>query len=262
MTPSQWAHATALAGTVAFGAAALGAQNPAPPGFEAVSIKRHSGNGPSRSEPTPDGHVAINVPVFFLIAQAYPVRRSDEIVGAPDWFYDEPYDVMARFAGPPTAEQRQASWRSLLIERFKLQAHMETREQDTFNLVPARAGRVSPNLKPSTVDCTAADAVAGCTGGLTRGALTTQGMSMAELARAIQPMTGRAVFDRTGLTGLYAFSLKFSPTRPGVALDPDARTELPDIFAALQDQLGLKLERARGPVDVLVIGHIEPPTEN
>jgi uncharacterized protein (TIGR03435 family) len=75
-------------------------------------------------------------------------------------------------------------------------------------------------------------------------------------------MTGRTVSDQTGLTGLYAFSLKFSPTRPGVALDPNSRTELPDIFAALEDQLGLKLERARGSVDVLVIEHIELPTEN
>ena len=87
-------------------------------------------------------------------------------------------------------------------------------------------------------------------------------MTMREFARAIQPTSGRIVFDRTGLTGRYAFSLTFSATRPGAPLNPNAGTGLSDIFAALQDQLGLKLERSRGPVDVLVIEHIEPPAEN
>jgi uncharacterized protein (TIGR03435 family) len=262
MTQSRWTRAAALLSTLAVVAGTLGAQSPDLSTFDAVSIKRHVGGGPSRSDATPNGHVAVNVPMFFLISQAYPVRRSDEIIDAPDWLYDAPYDVTARFAGTPTADQRQSAWRRLFADRFKLKAHLEIREKDTFALVLARAGRVSPNLKKSDVDCAATAAVTECTSGLTRGILATQGMSMSEFARLIQPMTGRTVSDQTGLTGLYAFSLKFSPTRPGVALDPNSRTELPDIFAALEDQLGLKLERARGSVDVLVIEHIELPTEN
>lgn len=262
MTQSHRPRVTALLIVVAFGVSAIGAQNGVAPTFDAVSIKRNVSRGPARSDATPDGHVAVNIPVFFLIALAYPVRTSDQIVGAPDWLYEESYDLIARFAGTPTTEQRQAAWRSLFADRFKLNAHLEQRETDTFDLVLARPGRISANLKKSAVDCSAADAVADCTSGFTRGALMTQGMTMTEFARAIQPATGRIVFDKTGLTGPYAFSLKFSPTRPGAPLNPNASTELPDIFAALQDQLGLKLERSRGDVDVLVIEHIERPKEN
>jgi len=262
MTRSHWTNVIALLSIYALGINVAGAQSPVLSTFDAVSIKRHVGGGPSRSDPTPDGHVAVNVPIFFLIALAYPVRTSDEIVGAPDWLYEEPYDLIARFARTPTPEQRQAAWRSLFADRLKLRAHLERREKDTFDLVLARPGRVSPNLKQSDVDCAAAEAAAECTSGFTRGALTTRGMAMTDFARVIQPTTGRIVFDRTGLTGTYAFSLKFSPTRPGAPLDPNARTEMPDIFAAMQDQLGLKLERSRGAVDVLVIEQIDPPTEN
>jgi len=116
-------------------------------------------------------------------------------------------------------------------------------------------------MKKSDIECSSADAVAECTS-LGRGVLTTLGMSMTDVARSIQPMTGRPVFARTGLTGLYAFSLKFSSTRSGPPLKPTSGTQLSDIFAALQEQLGLKLESARGTVNVLVIEHIEPPTEN
>jgi uncharacterized protein (TIGR03435 family) len=87
-------------------------------------------------------------------------------------------------------------------------------------------------------------------------------MSMAVFARTIQPLTGRTVIDRSSLSGAYAFSLTFSPRLPGPPTNPDAADAAPDVFAALPEQLGLRLESARGPVDVLIIEHIERPTEN
>ena len=213
MTQSQWARLKVLVWVVVSGGSVI-AQNPGVSTFDVVSIKRHVGDEPGLSNPTPNGHTAVNVPFSILISLAYPVQRSEQIIGAPDWFYEATYDVIARFTGTPTAEQRRDAWRSLFGDRLKLRAHLETRETDTFALVLAQSGRVNSNLKKSEIDCSSADAVADCTR-LSRGLLTTLGMSMTDLARSIQPMTGRTVFDRTGLTGFHAFSLRFLPTRPG-----------------------------------------------
>jgi uncharacterized protein (TIGR03435 family) len=152
-------------------------------------------------------------------------------------------------------------WRNLFSERMALKAHLEQREKGVFALVLAHEGRISANLKRTDVDCSVADAAPTCTR-LGAGVLTTNGMSMGGLARTIQPMTGRTVVDRTGLGGLYAFGLTASMTRPNPGINPDNGSARPSIFAALEEQLGLKLVTARAPVDVLVIEHIERPTEN
>jgi len=239
------------------GATAVGQGTPV---FEAVSIKRHIGAGPGEQGAQPGGYVARNVPLFLLINLAWPVHSSDNIVGAPDWFFDEPYDVLVRFERPLTPGQSQAAWKAVFAERMAMKAHLEQHDKETFELVMARDGRVSPNLKKSDVDCSGTDVPVGCTtfGG---GMLTTKGLSMAGLARTIQPLTGRTVADRTGLDGLYAFTLTFSLRRPNAALRDDPGDQ-PTIFTALQEQLGLRLVPARGQVDVLVIEHIERPTEN
>lgn len=234
-------------------------------GFEAVSIKRHVGGGAGEQGAQPGGYVARNVPLFLLISLAYPVRSSDDIIGAPDWFYDEPYDVIVRYERPLTSEQSQAAWRKLFAERTGVKWHLEQREKEIFELLLARAGSrdgrvVSPNLKKSEVDCSAGGAPAGCTS-FGAGMLTTKGLSMAGLARTIQPLTGRTVADRTGLEGFYAFSMVFAMTRPNAPIRDNAADQ-PAIFTALQEQLGLKLAPARGRVDVLVIEHIDRPTEN
>lgn len=234
------------------------------PAFDVVSIKRNT-SGDNRGDMgyRPGGrYVAVNTPVHLFIGLAYPVQGS-QIVGAPDWFYSDPYDINARMLGDPDPAQREALWRSLFAERMKLQAHIETREQDVYALAVARAdGRASASLKQVDMDCDAPGAPPQCTS-MGRTGVATQGMSMPALARLIQPTTGRIVVDRTRLSGTYAFSLTFSPTRPNAPVDP-ARpgNDLPSIFTALPEQLGLKLESTRAPVEVLVIDHIERPTED
>ena len=152
-----------------------------------------------------------------------------------------------------------ALWRNLFAERLKVRARLEQRVRDTFSLVLARPGRISPSLKKTDVDCSAAAAAPDCTT-LARGVLTTRGLSMADLARIIQPMTGRTVYDRSGLSGFYEFRLTFSPTR-GAALAASA-DELPNIFTALQEQLGLKLESTRLPMSVMVVDRVDRPIED
>ena len=228
------------------------------PAIEALSIKRNTGgSGPMGARP--GGYSAIGVPIYLVIHLAYPVQG--EIIGAPDWFYEEAYDLNARIVGSPTKARTQELWRAAFADRMKLQAHVEAREEQVYALVPSRAdGRVSPNLKRVEIDCELPDAPAQCIR-LGRGVLTSQGMTMAAFARAIQPTTGRVVVDRTGLAGSYEFSLTFAPVRPNapIAAGPG---DLPSIFAALPDQLGLKLEPARAPVNILIIDRIERPTEN
>jgi uncharacterized protein (TIGR03435 family) len=266
-----------IATTVAAGvliSAALGAQLPpaniANPTFDVVSVKPNkSSDGGNRWGRHPGGGwFMVNMAASFLIRQAYPTK-ADEIVGAPAWVTSERFDVDARATFVPTVEQERQMLRALLAERFKLAAHYETQERPIYNLVIARAdGRAAPQLRRIDTDCTTykrpiaaaapkpnpGEAVA-CgfrmSSGGTMLSLVSGGRSMESLSEIISGYAGRPILDKTGLTGYYAFTLEFSGVTDGES-----------VFTALQEQLGLKLEPARGPLDVVVIDHIERPTEN
>ena len=166
--------------------------------------------------------------------------------------------------------------RALLAERFNFKGHYESREQPIYELVLARPSQPLPSaLRKVDVDCEARRA-AGIRGEklpelprLSNGQLpcsmsmnggdflkiTSGGMTMANLGRSIQSLAGRIILDKTGLEGSYEFTLSFTQ-------NPGPNSEHIDVFTALQEQLGLKLESARGPVRMLVIDHIDRPTEN
>jgi uncharacterized protein (TIGR03435 family) len=163
--------------------------------------------------------------------------------------------------------------RTLLAERFKFKGHYETREAPIYHLVLANAdGRLGPDMKKLDVDCAARSAARArgealpelaplpnrmvpCGMSMGGGQLVSGGMTMERLAGSIQGGTGRVIVDKTGLAGDYAFTLTYT-SKPG----PDS--DRPSIFTALPEQLGLKLESARGPVRVLVVDNIERPTED
>ena len=141
--------------------------------------------------------------------------------------------------------------RSLLEDRFHLSAHRETRDLPIYALVLARAdGRLGPRLRQATSD----DCAKRSCGMLPSvNELTAGALPMNEFARFLALNTGRLVVDRTGLTGVWDFDLKYSlPNAP--TPDPDR----PSIFTALQEQLGLRLDATTGPVEVLVIDRVEP----
>jgi uncharacterized protein (TIGR03435 family) len=218
------------------------------------------------------------------------------MVGMPEWAASARFDVNATAPpgiGTATLEQRRGLLQAMLSDRFKLATHYETREVPAYDLVLARSdGKLGPQLTPTDIDCVARSAAQRAAADAARAAgqppptppspptasptdppppctMRSMGtrfdghMTMASLAMALRGMAGRVVVDKTGLTGYYTLVLQSSATAPGLGAAPgDAATttELPSVFTAVQEQLGLRLVSSRAPIDVLVIDHIERPT--
>lgn len=274
----------ALVGPVGVGVAeqtpmpAVQAQDAAEPQFEVASVKRNAGGDMAvMLRMQPGGRfTATNMSLPFLIRFAWQLQPS-QIVGGPSWVGRERFDISARTAGDdPPLGQVQLMVRGLLAERFKLQSHIETRDTPIYALVLARSdGRPGPKLKPASADCQAMREALRARGSvppsecgmrLGAGTLHAGGMQIVELARVLSQLTGRVVEDRSGLTSQYDFELSWTPEQSGA--DPGAGIGGPplalsdsggSLFTALQEQLGLKLEPGRGPVEVLVVDSAEIP---
>ena len=265
---------------VAVALSTLSAQTPAE--FDVVSIKRSAPDAAGSSMRTlPDGtSIMVNVAVRQFITLAAPVRVSD-VEGLPDWATQERYEVTAKPPADSTPQQRAEMWRTLFANRMKLVAHVEERERDTYALVLARSdGRLGPQLKQSTLDCAprpprttppppppdffdTQGAMNRCGGLFGQGSIVSGGMRMDTLVVSLRGLAGREVINRTGLQGDYAFTLKFSTPGPrGASQDPPSPDDAPEIFTALQEQLGLKLQPEKSLVTVFVIERLERPSEN
>lgn len=244
--------------------------------FEVVSIKRHvtlEANGGIQT--LPDGtQIMINQAIASIIrgAASVPVR---EVVGAPDWVNTERYDVTTKPPAGSTPAQRREMARRMFIDRMKFVGHVEERERETFALVLARSdGRLGPNLKPSTLDCSPRPAAPpgplpappldvrnSCGMMMSQTSIVSGGITMDRLVVSLGGLAGGLINDRTGLKGPYALELNYSPD--GLAAGGDrAAGDLPPFLTALQDQLGLKLQREKTMVPVLVVDSIERPSEN
>ncbi len=242
--------------------------------FEVASIKpNNSGSGSSRtSADSNSGYFkAANVTLRSLIVSSY--RLLDfQLVGGPDWINSARFDIEARAEAPPAAGTTNASrsdvmvamMQSLLEDRFQLKVHMETRELPVFMLGVTKDGS---KLQP-TIEGRAGP------GGLSAGSsrssgtaagteISGSGISISRLMNMLSDRLDRPIIDKTNLTGTYDFTLKFAPYATSPA-GPDSATEPigPSIFTAIQEQLGLRLESARGPVEVLVIDSVSKPSEN
>jgi uncharacterized protein (TIGR03435 family) len=222
--------------------------------FEIVSVKPTepgSRGGPGPFIQTEPGHLIARGTVQFFIEYAYSQNRM-YIEGGPGWLRADRFDVDAKQApGSASFPLMPVMMRAALTDRFKLAVHTETRQLPVLLLMVAKGG---PKLQPA-----AATDEARMTGipGELRGTKAT----MAQLAGQLSRSLGRIVRDRTGLTGAYNFTLRATndsagPERLGRTLaDPDA----PSVATALEEQLGLRLESGRGPVDVLMIDRVERP---
>ncbi len=251
----------------------------------------------ARFEQRPDGGVAAtNITVATLIARAYP---SMLLVDIPEWAQRERYDVRATSSLPSaTSDDRLAMLRTMLADRFKLAVRLDKREQPAFSLVVSRRdGTLGSGLRESTTQCPRTDAVAQpsepssrpqipdfkvppppCTlrivGALMRdrggdgqghlGDLLEGEATMAGFADMLRMPTGRQVVDYTGLQGIYRIVLNFNSTaaRVGPTIAPSAGPSGPSVFDAVEAQLGLKLESSRVLTEVLVVEHLDRPTEN
>lgn len=251
------------------------AQSPATePAFDVVSLKRNTSGARSASFGAVPG-VAFsmtNVATIALVTYAYGVA-DEEVVGAPDWLTTDRYDMTAKAEGKPSDEQVRAMIRTLLRERMKLATHVTPEEKPIYALVVARPSH--PGLTKSTLDCDAiraareAAAKSGAPEPYVQGvapqcgyswsnAIYSGGMTMDTLADILRGLAGRKVLNRTQLEGRYEFTLRAS-FAGGAPPSPD---DPPTIFTALQEQLGLRLDSQRAPLDTLVIDHIERPEEN
>ena len=227
---------------------------------------------------TPTGRLrAINVPLRFLVRQAYRVPEP-RIIGGPPWFGTARFDVVATApADGDTPDLRRERLRALLADRFALVAHSETRPLPIHTLARTRPDSLGPNLRGSTTVC--APGAARMDGGRVAcgmfvsqnpasGSLRGGGTPFPDFVRMLGDFVDRPIVDRTGLTGNFDLELQFTADHsavpgagpPGgltVARSPD---EITSIFTALQEQLGLHLEAMTGPADVLVIDRAGRPT--
>lgn len=247
--------------------------------FEVASVKPNKTGDPNSAlRLQPGGRiVATNVALRLLIRNLYNVQ-ADQIVGAPDWIESERFDIEAKADReyPPQADapapELLAMMRNLLADRFQLVVHRESREMPVYALVAARADKTfGPQMRRVDVDCAAeaARAMAARRGGApppsakpdamppcgmrTRpGNVIARGTTLQQLARNLSQFLGRTVVDRTGLDGTFDIDLQWSPEQTADASGPS-------IFTAVQEQLGLKLDSQRAPVDVLVVDRVERP---
>ena len=268
-------------------AALLHAQPPPPAAdalvFDVASIKpNNSGTiGQSVRFFPPSGRVTMtNVTLKGLIIQSYGLQES-QLTGGPAWIASDHFDIVANSEktnlSPP---QRWLMIKALILERFKLKVHTESKEQSVFALALSRkGGALGEHLHRSSTDCAtmppptlpppAFDPAHPPPCGVIMGGpgrMTLRGVPMGWVAKQLSDRVGRATVDRTGLTGYFDLDLEFAPqARLGDIADPAAvdrpADTAPSIYTALQEQLGLKLDSQKRPVDVVVIDSAEHPVE-
>ena len=273
------------------GGASVSAQAPVAnkPRFEVASVKPSApgAQGQSLRRPPNGQFTASNIPLRDIIALAYGVAEFPwRLDGVPEWAVSEHFDIVAKApaAVPPvrpgSPDPILMMVRTLLEERFRMTIHAENRDMPVYALVLARPGTLGRDLKKSEVDCDAIQLerlTAGARGEAAPPPLTAAGrplcgfggvqgggpgapggiqaggIPMWQLANLLPRFVERTVVDRTGLEGYYDWQLLFSPPR---AADQTGGS----IFTALQDQMGLKLESTRAPVEVWVVDRVERPT--
>jgi bla regulator protein BlaR1 len=232
-----------------------------PATFEVASVKPSGGLG-GLTRYLPNGGIQfIGVTLKTLVEIAYGVRPF-QVVGGPGWIDIEGFDVDARPpidsanpADPATLSREQKKvgerLRSLLADRFGLTLHGEIREQPVYALVVATGG---PKFKES------AEGKNFVRGG--RGSIIGQSVGLRMLVLNLSNQLDRRVIDKTGLTGSYDFELKWTPDIESSGPPAPSDSDKPSLFTALSEQLGLKLESAKGPVQVWVIDGVEKPSLN
>ena len=209
---------------------------------------------------------AQNVTLRFLIGDAYGVKDFQIVADGSSWTNTDRYDVTARAPeGTANGFDIRPMVQSLLADRFKLVLHRETRELPIYELVAAKGGlRVTAPKDSSCVipdpknprpreDFPFCDNIR-----KGRGLIDAYGITMPRLLPALSDVLGRVVVDKTGFKGIFDGHLEFTPDE----LIADADSKTPSIFTALQEQLGLRAESAKGPVEVLVVDRAERPSVN
>jgi uncharacterized protein (TIGR03435 family) len=237
--------------------------------------------------------MAMNVELEVVLHRAYPEFARPGMLIAPDWIADERFDIDGRVGTDVPVRQMRLMLRQLLADRFAMQSHTEMRSVDTYQLVLARGdGKPGPGLRSAGGVCDkwiaqmaaiglgdsppeqpkqpAGAPACGITAGIRPGTFLRTfsfgGQELSELVSVLESFVGTSVINRTGLTGRFDIELSWADTsdgRRGIMLDPDeAQDRGPSLGNALQQELGLKLQRVKGMAEVLVVDRIDRPTPN
>jgi len=295
------AWATALAGALLASVSAASPQSQSPPAapnqlaFDVASIKPNNSGGQADSNfPLGPGNVytptggyfnATDYPLATYLFFAYKVKGNQQqylLPQLPPWATSDRYDIQARAKGNPTKDQMREMMRALLSGRFKLAVHYETREVPVLAWVLAKPGQLGPRLRPHPNDAACSTAApSGATpliaggfpapcGGIYNLPASAPGavrvgarnVTIAFMADSMSTGVDRPMLDKTGLTGTFDFILELID-RPQAGGNPPADAAAgPDLEEAIREQLGVKLERQKGPVEVLVVDHLERPSAN
>lgn len=234
--------------------------------FDVTSVKPNtSGEQGGSSKAQPGRYVGLNVTLKRVVGLAY--RPVQEFVGGPDWINTDRFDIEGSVEGTPTQDQMLEMLRSLLADRFKLAVHRETKQMPAYALTLARGdGRLGAELHavpPCTLPPASPASPARRCGGFAVGAgsLKGTGVTMTQLATELPSATeGRYVVDRTGLSGTFDVNLTWNAD----ALSPTTTSaeSAASIFAAIQEQLGLRLVSITTPIEVIVIDRADRPASN
>jgi uncharacterized protein (TIGR03435 family) len=217
-------------------------QSPVRPEFDAASIKPNkSGERAGGVRATPGRIVGSNATARMLLQEAFDVK-SYQISGGPGWVESDRFDVEAKAGFDATEDQLRPMLQRLLAERFKLVAHRETKEMPVSAIVVVKNGFKLHELKPGEPLPAPPPPKEGTIGMVVRTG------TISDLAAILSGAIGRPVLDKSGLQGRYFFNVTWGSDE--------------DMVTALQEQLGLKLESQRAPVELLVIDHLEKPAEN
>jgi uncharacterized protein (TIGR03435 family) len=288
------ATATALlAGPVLFGlmqqrpdhgGPIFASSDPHLPVFEVASVKPNKGGMDMMTTLaiTPIGFSAHNIVLKEIIREAYRIQ-DDQIVGMPAWVNSSRYDIEAKVATADTDAlhklspgERGLMIQPLLADRFGLKVHTETRNLPVLTLTVAKGGPKLHEAKPGDTYPNGLKGPDGKGGAgmmlMGIGKITGQAVAMPFLVESLSRQLGSMVQDETGLKGNYDLNLEWTPDTatmkgpgdgPPVPGNPPPEDSAgPSLYSALQEQLGLKLESRKVPVQVLVIDHVQPPSEN
>lgn len=230
-----------------------------PLAYDVVSVRPDHSKGPYSSwwRGNPDG-ISANVDVQSLIMSAYNLVMTDQISGLPGWAESTQFVVEAKMDADTMAvynklskEQRRKQsglmLQAILAERFNLKIHHELKQLPVYQLVVAKGG---PKLKESPADTSSGYS-------MSSGRLSGHGIAIESLIYSLSGVVGRLIVDKTGLAGKYDITLNWSMEDAPASSDPG-----PSIFTALQEELGLKLESTKAPVDTIVVEHLDKPSEN
>lgn len=235
--------------------------------FEVASLKASQPGGRGGGiRPAPGGerYVANNIPLRLLIMVAYRVK-ADQVSGGPSWMDTETWDMNAKAERPSNVEELHVMLQNLLAERFHLQFHRETKELPVYALSVDKGG---PKMQPHDAQNAGEPWMDQAVEQVVRMKMNAKFVPMDYFAWRLGQVLDRPVIDQTRLKGGYDFDLAYTRDLPpgipegaminGAPID----TSGPNIFAALRQQLGLRLDAQKGPVDIMVIDHAEKPAEN